>query len=133
MRLCYCCRVEKSVPGRPARFARGLITVSLGATLVALLFVAWQDYAFYTDTAGFAPGTGVRPLGLALWICLAGFTSIIMGFLCFFWICLLPEVRKRPRLLVVAGMALLISASPLFLGIWGARFVAAERKLVMEE
>ena len=122
--------------GQPAKSNRGaLFWISIGGifAFLALAQNGWLLSLFYLDTASLSPGTGIRPMALAVELTMTGFLSIILGGVCAFIGFLLCLQRKCWRLSLIAILVGILTWIPLGMGIEGLHDIAELRKLVLEE
>ena len=108
------------------------ILASVIIALAGLLFIAYTLHGFYLDTATLAPGTGVRPMGVAAAIGVAWIGSILFGGACALIGGIVSLVQRRRLLVVFAILAAIFTWVPMFFSNWGFAHVVELRKLVLE-
>src|ERR1017187_5549408 len=101
-------------------------------TVVSLLAVSYFLRGLYVNTASLAPGTEIRPMGLAGVLGLSWVGSILLGGAFAVGGIIISLVRRR---WLIAFIGLLVMAAtwiPMFVSDWGFDHVVALRKLVVE-
>lgn len=107
--------------------------MAFSASLLAVSFVCFFLWRFYTDTASLAAGTPVRPMGLTFVLAVAALGSIVFGDLCALIAAIIAFVRRQWRLVGLAVLAAAFAWAPGVVGSCGFDYVVAVRKLVLED
>jgi hypothetical protein len=116
-------------PGRPVYW----IIAATCIVVSALLCIAFFLHDFYVGSASLAPGTEIRPMGLAAVLGLSGTYSILLGG-GFAIAGFVVSLKQRRWLLALLALAIIASSwSPWILGSWGFDYIVDLRHLVLEE
>jgi hypothetical protein len=120
---------------QPRRWFESPITWIVAAFFVATFSLSAVGYFlrdFYVGTASLAPGTEIRPMGLAGVLCLSWIGSILLGGV-FASAGIIMSLMQRRWFLAFIGL-LVIAATwiPMFVSRRGFDYVVEVRKLVLE-
>jgi len=118
---------------RNRRSAVTWISFAYFVSVLAQFLIGFLLLWFYFDTAGLAPGTGIRPMALTFWFVIIPIASILIGSLCALVGAILSLKQRRWRLAIIAGLAFAFSLVSWFISDWGFQYVVGLRKLFLED
>jgi hypothetical protein len=108
------------------------ILASVVIALTGLLYIAYTLHGFYLDTATLAPGTGIRPMGVAAAIGVTWLGSILFGSACALVGGIISAFQRRWLLVAFAFLAAVFAWLPMFFSSWEFERIVTLRQLVCE-